>query len=132
MLYSGRGTAYSLALEGTLKLKKPSYIHVEGYPAGELKRGLIARIDDAMPVIIIAPRDAVFAKTVSNMQEVAARGGRIVLIGEKHGAEEATAASEHFLPMPDWAPISRRSSTPPAIQLLAPHIRHGQRCQPAT
>jgi glutamine---fructose-6-phosphate transaminase (isomerizing) len=78
VLYSGRGTAYSLALEGTLKLKKLSYIHVEGYPAGELKHGLIARIDDAMPVIIIAPRDAVFEKSVSNMREIAARCGRIV------------------------------------------------------
>ena len=82
VLYLGRGTAYPLALEGALKLKELSYIHAEGYAAGELKHGPIALIDEAMPVIVIAPRDAVFEKTVSNMQEVAARGGRLMLIGD--------------------------------------------------
>ena len=112
MLYIGRGPAYPLALEGALKLKEISYIHAEGYAAGELKHGPIALIDEAMPVVVIAPRDALFEKNVSNMQEVAARGGRIVLIGEKHAAEEAAVAVEHFLRMPEWAPISRPSSTP--------------------
>jgi glucosamine--fructose-6-phosphate aminotransferase (isomerizing) len=74
VLYLGRGTAYPLALEGALKLKEFSYIHAEGYAAGELKHGPIALIDEAMPVIVIAPRDAVFEKTLSNMQEVAAWG----------------------------------------------------------
>ncbi len=74
VLYLGRGTAYPLALEGALKLKELSYIHAEGYAAGELKHGPIALIDESMPIIVIAPRDAVFEKTVSNMQEVAARG----------------------------------------------------------
>jgi len=121
VLYLGRGTAYPLALEGALKLKELSYIHAEGYAAGELKHGPIALIDEAMPVIVIAPRDAVFEKTVSNMQEVAARGGRLVLIGEKHAADEAAVAIEHFLPMPDmsanFAPIVYAAP----IQMLAYH-----------
>ena len=121
MLYLGRGTAYPLALEGALKLKELSYIHAEGYAAGELKHGPIALIDEAMPVVVIAPRDAVFEKTVSNMQEVAARGGRIILIGEKRAAEEAAVAIEHFLAMPDmganFAPIVYAAP----IQMLAYH-----------
>ncbi|MBP1178259.1 glutamine--fructose-6-phosphate transaminase (isomerizing) [Methylobacterium sp. PvR107] len=86
VLYLGRGTSYPMALEGALKLKEISYIHAEGYAAGELKHGPIALIDAAVPVIVIAPHDGVFDKTVSNMQEVAARGGRIVLIGDAQGA----------------------------------------------
>ncbi len=121
VLYLGRGTAYPLALEGALKLKELSYIHAEGYAAGELKHGPIALIDEAMPVIVIAPRDAVFEKTVSNMQEVAARGGRLVLIGEKHAAEEAAVAIEHFLAMPEmsanFAPIVYAAP----VQMLAYH-----------
>ena len=121
VLYLGRGTSYPLALEGALKLKELSYIHAEGYAAGELKHGPIALIDEAMPVIVIAPRDAVFEKIVSNMQEVAARGGRIVLIGEKRAAEEAAVTIEHFLAMPDmsanFAPIVYAAP----IQMLAYH-----------
>jgi glucosamine--fructose-6-phosphate aminotransferase (isomerizing) len=109
VLYLGRGISYPLALEGALKLKELSYIHAEGYAAGELKHGPIALIDEEMPVIVIAPKDAVFQKTVSNMQEVAARGGRIILIGDKDAAEEAGVAIAHFLAMPDmganFAPI---------------------------
>ena len=89
VLYLGRGTSYPLALEGALKLKEISYIHAEGYAAGELKHGPIALIDEAMPVIVIAPHDHLFEKTVSNMQEVAARGGRIILITDARGAAEA-------------------------------------------
>ncbi len=88
VLYLGRGTSYPMALEGALKLKEISYIHAEGYAAGELKHGPIALIDESVPVIVIAPHDAVFEKTVSNMQEVAARGGRIVLIGDAKGTAE--------------------------------------------
>ena len=121
VLYLGRGTGYPLALEGALKLKELSYIHAEGYAAGELKHGPIALIDESMPVVVIAPRDAVFEKTVSNMHEVAARGGRIILIGERHAAEEAAVAIEHFLPMPDmganFAPIVYAAP----IQVLAYH-----------
>jgi glucosamine--fructose-6-phosphate aminotransferase (isomerizing) len=121
VLYLGRGPAYPLALEGALKLKELSYIHAEGYAAGELKHGPIALVDEAMPVIVIAPRDAVFEKTVSNMQEVAARGGRIILIGEPHAAEEAAVPLESFLAMPDmgaaFAPIVYAAP----VQMLAYH-----------
>ncbi|MGD0184072.1 MAG: glutamine--fructose-6-phosphate transaminase (isomerizing) [Roseiarcus sp.] len=121
VLYLGRGTSYPIALEGALKLKELSYIHAEGYAAGELKHGPIALIDEDMPVIVIAPRDAVFEKTVSNMQEVAARGGRIILIGERHAAEEAALELESFLAMPDmgaaFAPIVYAAP----VQMLAYH-----------
>ena len=121
VLYLGRGTAYPLAMEGALKLKELSYIHAEGYAAGELKHGPIALIDEAMPVIVLAPHDAVFEKTVSNMQEVAARGGRIILIGEQHAAEEASVNLAHFLAMPEmganFAPIVYAAP----VQMLAYH-----------
>src|SRR3984885_6277204 len=121
VLYLGRGTSYPLALEGALKLKEISYIHAEGYAAGELKHGPIALIDEAMPVIVIAPRDAVFEKTVSNMQEVAARGGRLILIGDRHAAEEAGVAIEHVLPMPDMAVNFAPIVYAAPIQMLAYH-----------
>ncbi|HEY1780648.1 MAG TPA: glutamine--fructose-6-phosphate transaminase (isomerizing) [Roseiarcus sp.] len=121
VLYLGRGTAYPLALEGALKLKELSYIHAEGYAAGELKHGPIALIDEAMPVIVIAPRDAVFEKTVSNMQEVAARGGRLILIGDSHAAEEAGVAIEHVLPMPEMAVNFAPIVYAAPIQMLAYH-----------
>jgi len=95
VLYLGRGTSFPLALEGALKLKEISYIHAEGYAAGELKHGPIALIDEKMPVIVIAPYDQVFEKTASNMQEVAARGGRLILLTDKKGAE--VAAESHAL-----------------------------------
>jgi glucosamine--fructose-6-phosphate aminotransferase (isomerizing) len=82
VLYLGRGQSYPIALEGALKLKEISYIHAEGYAAGELKHGPIALIDENMPVIVIAPRDDLYDKTVSNMQEVAARDGQIVLVSD--------------------------------------------------
>ena len=87
VLYLGRGTSFPIALEGALKLKEISYIHAEGYAAGELKHGPIALIDENMPVIVIAPHDKVFEKTVSNMQEVAARGGRLILMTDAQGRE---------------------------------------------
>jgi glucosamine--fructose-6-phosphate aminotransferase (isomerizing) len=121
VLYLGRGTSYPLALEGALKLKEISYIHAEGYAAGELKHGPIALIDESMPVIVIAPYDGVFEKTVSNMQEVAARGGRIILVTDPKGAKEATIASLMTLRMPEM-PVS---VTPLVyaipVQLLAYH-----------
>jgi glucosamine--fructose-6-phosphate aminotransferase (isomerizing) len=121
VLYLGRGPMFALALEAALKLKEISYIHAEGYAAGELKHGPIALIDEAMPVIVIAPRDSVFEKTVSNMQEVSARGGRIILIGEPHAAEEAAVTLESFLSMPDmgaaFAPIVYAAP----VQMLAYH-----------
>ncbi|GGH16902.1 glutamine--fructose-6-phosphate aminotransferase [isomerizing] [Alsobacter metallidurans] len=109
VLYLGRGTSYPMALEGALKLKEISYIHAEAYAAGELKHGPIALIDETMPVIVIAPRDAIYEKTVSNMQEVAARGGRIVLISDEHAAAESGLSGLESVVMPpmgpDFAPI---------------------------
>jgi glucosamine--fructose-6-phosphate aminotransferase (isomerizing) len=100
VLYLGRGTSYPLALEGALKLKEISYIHAEGYAAGELKHGPIALIDENMPVIVIAPYDRVFEKTVSNMQEVAARDGKIILLSDPQGAHEAHMDSLFKLTLP--------------------------------
>jgi len=100
VLYLGRGTSFPLALEGALKLKEISYIHAEGYAAGELKHGPIALIDESMPVIIIAPHDRVFEKTVSNMQEVAARQGKIILITDPAGAHDVHMDSLSKLTLP--------------------------------
>src|SRR6185437_5121980 len=121
VLYIGRGPAYPLALEGALKLKELSYIHAEGYAAGELKHGPIALIDEAMPVIAIAPRDHVFEKTVSNMQEVAARGGRLVLIGDAQAAEESTVDATHTLVLPDMAATVTPLVYAIPVQLIAYH-----------
>jgi glutamine---fructose-6-phosphate transaminase (isomerizing) len=121
VLYLGRGPVYPLALEGALKLKELSYIHAEGYAAGELKHGPIALIDEAMPVIVLAPRDQVFEKTVSNMQEVAARGGRILLIGEPHAQEEAAVPLEGFLAMPEMAATFAPIVYAAPVQMLAYH-----------
>ncbi|MFN4158920.1 MAG: glutamine--fructose-6-phosphate transaminase (isomerizing) [Gemmobacter sp.] len=100
ILFLGRGPMYPLALEGALKLKEISYIHAEGYASGELKHGPIALIDAAVPVIVLAPRDALFEKTVSNMQEVMARQGRVILITDREGAAEAGAGCWQVLVMP--------------------------------
>ncbi|MBX3584559.1 MAG: glutamine--fructose-6-phosphate transaminase (isomerizing) [Rhizobiaceae bacterium] len=101
VLYLGRDTNYPLAMEGALKLKEISYIHAEGYAAGELKHGPIALIDEHMPVIVIAPYDRIFEKTVSNMQEVAARGGKIILITDQKGAAHATVNTMETIVLPD-------------------------------
>jgi glucosamine--fructose-6-phosphate aminotransferase (isomerizing) len=89
VLYMGRGASYPLALEGALKLKEISYIHAEGYAAGEMKHGPIALIDEAVPIIVIAPHDVHFEKTISNMQEVMARGGKVLLISDSDGIAAA-------------------------------------------
>ena len=121
VLYLGRGTAFPLALEGALKLKELSYIHAEGYAAGELKHGPIALVDEDLPVIVIAPPDGVFEKTVSNMQEVAARGGRIVLIGGEGGAEAASLKLHASIVMPAMAPTFAAIVYAVPVQLLAYH-----------
>jgi glucosamine--fructose-6-phosphate aminotransferase (isomerizing) len=121
VLYLGRGTSYPLALEGALKLKEISYIHAEGYAAGELKHGPIALIDENMPVVVIAPFDRVFEKTVSNMQEVAARGGKIILMTDAKGAEEATVESLVTIVMPDMAATFTPLVYAIPVQLLAYH-----------
>jgi len=127
VLYLGRGTAYPIALEGALKLKEISYIHAEGYAAGELKHGPIALIDETMPVVVVAPfdksnrREGVFEKTVSNMQEVAARGGKIILITDPRGAAEASALSLTTLVLPDMATIVTPIVYAIPVQLIAYH-----------
>jgi glucosamine--fructose-6-phosphate aminotransferase (isomerizing) len=121
VLYLGRGTSFPIALEGALKLKEISYIHAEGYAAGELKHGPIALIDETMPVIVIAPFDRVFEKTVSNMQEVAARGGKIILITDPQGAKEATIDSTETITLPDMASTVTPLVYAIPVQLLAYH-----------
>ncbi|MGI8853598.1 MAG: glutamine--fructose-6-phosphate transaminase (isomerizing) [Methyloceanibacter sp.] len=109
VLYLGRGSSYPIALEGALKLKEISYIHAEGYAAGELKHGPIALIDENMPVIVVAPRDDLFEKTMSNMQEVAARGGQIVLISDADPATTGCAIATHL-------------AVPPVHRFVAPLV----------
>ena len=121
VLYLGRGTSYPLALEGALKLKEISYIHAEGYAAGELKHGPIALIDESMPVVVIAPYDKVFEKTVSNMQEVAARGGKIILMTDAKGAAEATVDSLVTIVLPDMGATFTPMVYAIPVQLLAYH-----------
>lgn len=121
VLYLGRGTSYPLALEGALKLKEISYIHAEGYAAGELKHGPIALIDEDMPVVVIAPFDGVFEKTVSNMQEVVARGGKIILITDAKGAAEAAVEPVATILLPEMAPTFAPIVYAVPIQLLAYH-----------
>jgi glucosamine--fructose-6-phosphate aminotransferase (isomerizing) len=121
VLYLGRGTSYPLALEGALKLKEISYIHAEGYAAGELKHGPIALIDENMPIVVIAPYDPVFEKTVSNMQEVAARGGNIILMTDAKGAAEATVESLVTIVLPDMAAAFTPMVYAVPVQLLAYH-----------
>jgi len=121
VIFLGRGSSYPIALEGALKLKEISYIHAEGYAAGELKHGPIALIDETMPVIVIAPHDRIFEKTVSNMQEVAARGGRIVLITDEKGAAEASVPTLETLVLPDMPATVTPLVYAIPVQMLAYH-----------
>lgn len=121
VLYLGRDTNYPLAMEGALKLKEISYIHAEGYAAGELKHGPIALIDETMPVVVIAPYDRIFDKTVSNMQEVAARGGRIILITDETGASKATIEAAETIVLPDMPEYIKPIVFALPVQLLAYH-----------
>jgi glucosamine--fructose-6-phosphate aminotransferase (isomerizing) len=121
VLYLGRGTNYPLALEGALKLKEISYIHAEGYAAGELKHGPIALIDEDVPVVVIAPFDAVFEKTVSNMEEVAARGGKVILITDEAGASACGAPTWKTIVMPNVPDFVAPVIFALPVQLLAYH-----------
>jgi glucosamine--fructose-6-phosphate aminotransferase (isomerizing) len=121
VLFLGRGPMYPLALEGALKLKEISYIHAEGYASGELKHGPIALVDKMVPVIVMAPRDGLFDKTVSNMQEVMARGGKVVLVTDKAGADEASEGVWQTLVMPDCDPLFAPVIYAIPAQLLAYH-----------
>ena len=121
VLYLGRGTNYPLAMEGALKLKEISYIHAEGYAAGELKHGPIALIDETMPVVVIAPNDTSYEKTVSNMQEVAARDGRIILITDQSGADKNGLEECRTIIMPTVPDIIAPIVFTLPVQLLAYH-----------
>jgi glutamine---fructose-6-phosphate transaminase (isomerizing) len=120
VLYLGRGTSYPIALEGALKLKEISYIHAEGYAAGELKHGPIALIDERVPVIVIAPRDDLFEKTVSNMQEVAAREGRIILVSDADPASTGCAV-QTMINVPAVHPFVTPLVYAVPVQLIAYH-----------
>ncbi|NJR78244.1 glutamine--fructose-6-phosphate transaminase (isomerizing) [Sphingomonas corticis] len=122
VLYLGRGTDYPLALEGALKLKEISYIHAEGYAAGEMKHGPIALIDEAVPVIVIAPSGPLFEKTVSNMQEVQARGGKVVLISDAQGIAAAGKGCLATIEMPEAHPLIAPLVYAVPVQLLAYHV----------
>ncbi|WP_375396231.1 glutamine--fructose-6-phosphate transaminase (isomerizing) [uncultured Sphingomonas sp.] len=122
VLYLGRGTDYPLALEGALKLKEISYIHAEGYAAGEMKHGPIALIDDAVPVIVIAPSGPLFDKTVSNMQEVQARGGKVILISDYDGIRAAGEGCMATITMPKVHPLIAPLVYAVPVQLLAYHV----------
>jgi glutamine---fructose-6-phosphate transaminase (isomerizing) len=122
VLYLGRGPDYPLALEGALKLKEISYIHAEGYASGEMKHGPIALIDEAVPVIVLAPSGPLFEKTVSNMQEVRARGGKIVLISDDEGIAEAGEGCLATIAMPRVHPLIAPLVYAVPVQLLAYHV----------
>ena len=126
-LYLGRGVNFPVALEGALKLKEISYVHAEGYPAAEMKHGPIALIDAAMPVVFVAPHDAVYAKVVSNMQEVKARGGRIIAVTTAGNGDLETLV-DHRLPVPATAPLLSPVLTTVPLQLLAYHIARLRGC----
>ena len=122
VLYLGRGPEFPMALEGALKLKEISYIHAEGYAAGEMKHGPIALVDDGVPVIVLAPSGPLFEKTVSNMQEVRARGGKIVLISDGGGIAEAGEGCMATIEMPEVHPLIAPLVYAVPVQLLAYHV----------
>jgi glucosamine--fructose-6-phosphate aminotransferase (isomerizing) len=122
VLYLGRGTAYPLALEGALKLKELSYIHAEGYAAGEMKHGPIALIDETMPLVVVAPSDDLFEKTASNVQEAIARGGRVILVSDKAGFAALGGAGQVGILVPDCDPFVAPIVYAVPLQLLAYHV----------
>ncbi|HVM77885.1 MAG TPA: glutamine--fructose-6-phosphate transaminase (isomerizing) [Stellaceae bacterium] len=121
VLYLGRGTSFPLALEGALKLKEISYIHAEGYPAGEMKHGPIALIDEKTPVVILAPHDELFEKTASNIQEVMARGGKVVMVSDKEGLARFGGRLFHGIEVPRCDPFVAPILYAVPVQLLAYH-----------
>ena len=122
VLYLGRGTGYPIALEGALKLKEISYIHAEGYAAGEMKHGPIALIDETVPVIVIAPSDDLFDKTASNMQEVIARGGRVIFLSDAAGIEKLGSMAAATIELPSVDPFVAPILYAIPVQLLAYHV----------
>lgn len=122
VLYLGRGTGYPIALEGALKLKEISYIHAEGYAAGEMKHGPIALIDENMPIIVIAPSDRHFDKTASNMQEVIARGGKVIFMSDARGIEKLGTMAAATVELPEVHPFVAPILYTIPVQLLAYHV----------
>jgi glucosamine--fructose-6-phosphate aminotransferase (isomerizing) len=120
-LYLGRGFNFPTALEGALKLKEISYIHAEGLPAAEMKHGPIALIDANMPVVIVAPHDAVYSKVLSNVQEVKARGGRIIAVVTE-GNGDLSGLVDHLIPVPGTIDMLTPILTTVPLQLLAYHV----------
>jgi glucosamine--fructose-6-phosphate aminotransferase (isomerizing) len=120
-LFLGRGTTYPIALEGALKLKEISYIHAEGYAAGEMKHGPIALIDETVPVVCIAPSDALFDKVASNIQEAAARGGRVLLLSDAGGVERLRDKVRWTLQLPSVDPLIAPIVYAIPMQMLAYH-----------
>ncbi|MFO1243019.1 MAG: glutamine--fructose-6-phosphate transaminase (isomerizing) [Rickettsiales bacterium] len=121
MIFIGRGTGYPIACEGALKMKEISYIHAEGYAAGELKHGPLALIDQDMPVVVVAPEDALFEKTASNLQEVAARGGKIILLSSEEGARKLKSLARHVITLPECDVLAAPILYATPLQLLAYH-----------
>ncbi len=121
VLFLGRGTSYAIALEGALKLKEISYIHAEGYAAGEMKHGPIALIDDGVPVIVIAPSDDLLEKTASNMQEVIARGGHVYFLSDAAGEKKLGNLAAHTIALPGVDPFVTPILYAIPVQLLAYH-----------
>ena len=119
VLYLGRGSLYPIALEGALKLKEISYIHAEGYPSGEMKHGPIALIDENMPVVFLAPRDALYEKTASNIQEVVARGGKVILLSDKEGIAHVGVKTFWNIALPACDPAVAPLLYTVPVQLLA-------------
>jgi glucosamine--fructose-6-phosphate aminotransferase (isomerizing) len=122
VLYLGRGNCFPIALEGALKLKEISYIHAEGYAAGEMKHGPIALIDSAVPVIAIAPSGPLFEKTASNLQEAAARGGQVIVFSDEAGAAKLKGIATETVVMPAVDPFVAPILYAIPVQLLAYHV----------
>jgi len=126
-LYLGRGVHYPIALEGALKLKEVSYIHAEGYPAGEMKHGPIALIDQDVPVVALCLRDGLRDKMLSNVEEVRARGGVVIAIGSE-GDDELAVKAQHVIYLPQAHPLLTPILTAVPLQLLAYHIAVRRGC----
>ena len=122
VLYLGRGNCFPIALEGALKLKEISYIHAEGYAAGEMKHGPIALIDKSVPVIAIAPSGPLFEKTASNLQEAAARGGQVIVFSDEAGAKKLRGIATQTFVMPAVDPFTAPILYTIPVQLLAYHV----------
>jgi glucosamine--fructose-6-phosphate aminotransferase (isomerizing) len=122
VLYLGRGAMYPMALEGALKLKELSYIHAEGYAAGELKHGPIALVDDKTPIVILAPFDSYFEKSASNMNEVMTRGGQVIFVTDPEGRRHAPEGARVVVTAPQCDPLIAPLVYAPPIQLLAYYV----------